>query len=53
MKKREDNTVVFMAKKNGTSAKGQQNDAPKILAGDLTDLQINAFGQVPKEMCAS
>ena len=39
MKKREDNTVVFMAKKNGTSAKGQQNDAPKILAGDLTDLQ--------------
>lgn len=39
MKKREDGTVVFMAKKNGTSAKGQQNDAPKVLAGDLTDLQ--------------
>lgn len=38
MKKREDGTVVFSAKKNGMSAKGVANEAPKVLAGDLSPL---------------
>lgn len=38
MKKRDDGTVVFSAKKNGMSAKGVANEAPKVLAGDLSPL---------------
>lgn len=38
MKKRDDGTVTFTAKKNGTSRNGQQNEAPKVLSGDLTPL---------------
>jgi len=39
MKKREDGLVTFTAKKNGTSRAGQPNEAPKVLAGDLSPLE--------------
>jgi len=39
MKKREDGLVVFSAKKNGTNRAGQNNEAPKLLAGDLSPLE--------------
>ena len=39
MKKREDGLVVFNAKKNGTNRAGQNNEPPKLLAGDLSPLE--------------
>lgn len=39
MKKRDDGLVVFNAKKNGTNRAGQNNEAPKLLAGDLSPLE--------------
>ena len=38
MKKRDDGTVLFRAKKNGTKADGALNKAPKVLDGELNDL---------------
>ena len=38
MKKRDDGTVFFSAKKNGTKKDGTLNDAPRVLNGDLNDL---------------
>lgn len=38
MRKNDDGTVVFSAKKNGMNGKGVANEAPTMLAGDLTPL---------------
>ena len=38
MKKRDDGTVFFWAKKNGTKKDGTLNDAPKVIDGNLNDL---------------
>ena len=38
MKKRDDGTVIFSAKRNGTKADGNLNEAPKVLDGNLNDL---------------
>lgn len=38
MKKHDNGTVTFTAKRNGTTRDGQKNEAPNVLAGDLTPL---------------